>query len=75
MIGATTARASLCLVLSLGLGLALGLGPPPPARPERCKHPTLPRPNPPPGREVNMRKNPNGPAARKPGDMLKDLQL
>lgn len=28
-----------------------------------------------PGREVNMRKNPNGPAARKPGDMLKDLQL
>merc|ERR1711935_626609 len=28
-----------------------------------------------PGREVNMRKNPNGPAARKPGDMLKDLKL
>ena len=27
------------------------------------------------GREVNMRKNPNGPAARKAGDMLKDLQL
>tara|TARA_B110001452_G_C15064375_1_gene371473 strand:- start:134 stop:748 length:615 start_codon:yes stop_codon:yes gene_type:complete len=28
-----------------------------------------------PGREVNLRKNPNGPAARKPGDMLKDLKL
>ena len=28
-----------------------------------------------PGREVNMRKNPNGPAARKAGDMLKDLKL
>ncbi len=28
-----------------------------------------------PGREVNLRKNPNGPAARKPGDMLKDLDL
>ena len=27
-----------------------------------------------PGREVNLRKNPNGPAARKPGDMLKDLK-
>ena len=32
-------------------------------------------PSPPSGREVNMRKNPNGPAARKPGDMLKDLKL
>ena len=32
-------------------------------------------PTPPSGREVNMRKNPNGPAARKPGDMLKDLKL
>ena len=72
MIGATTARASLCRVLSLGLGL--GLGPHPPARPERCKRLTLPALTPP-GREVNMRKNPNGPAARKPGDMLKDLQL
>ena len=28
-----------------------------------------------PGREVNLRKNPNGPAARKAGDMLKDLKL
>ena len=28
-----------------------------------------------PGREVNLRKKPNGPAARKPGDMLKDLDL
>jgi len=28
-----------------------------------------------PGRETNLRKNPNGPAARKPGDMLKDLSL
>ncbi|KAL1522228.1 hypothetical protein AB1Y20_021865 [Prymnesium parvum] len=27
-----------------------------------------------PGREVNLRKNPNGPAARKPGDMLRDVQ-
>jgi hypothetical protein len=27
-----------------------------------------------PGREVNLRKNPNGPAARKPGDMLTDLR-
>ena len=27
-----------------------------------------------PGREVNMRKNPNGPAARRPGDMLKPLK-
>lgn len=27
-----------------------------------------------PGREINLRKNPNGPAARKPGDMLKDLR-
>ena len=26
-----------------------------------------------PGREVNLRKNPLGVAARKPGDMLKDL--
>ena len=26
-----------------------------------------------PGREVNLRKKPGGPAARKPGDMLKDL--
>jgi len=26
-----------------------------------------------PGRETNLRKNPNGPAARKAGDMLKDL--
>lgn len=26
-----------------------------------------------PGREVNARKKPDGPAARKPGDMLKDL--
>ena len=26
-----------------------------------------------PGREVNLRKNPNGPAARKSGDMLKDV--
>ncbi len=28
-----------------------------------------------PGREVNLRKKPNGPAARKPGDMLKDLKI
>jgi hypothetical protein len=27
------------------------------------------------GREVNQRKNPNGPAARRAGDMLKDLQI
>ena len=26
------------------------------------------------GRETNLRKNPNGPAARKPGDMLKDVK-
>ena len=26
-----------------------------------------------PGRETNLRKNPNGPAARKAGDMLKDV--
>ena len=28
-----------------------------------------------PGRDVNLRKNPNGPAARKAGDMLKDIKL
>lgn len=27
-----------------------------------------------PGRETNLRKNPNGPAARRPGDMVKDLR-
>ena len=75
MIGATTAGASLCRVLSLGLGLAIGPHPPRARPPREMQRLTLPRPNPPPGREVNMRKNPNGPAARKPGDMLKDLQL